>query len=203
MKATKLVALGGMLIVLALVGGVWLANASRRDGPLAANTTSSLPLDGLPSIDKTLRDLEGWLPSWQADGELVKLSTTLEKATSSSSWSAQVYAPGRGQIAQAVITEEGVRVIREGTAPYAQQTLATPRRFKGEALLRRWWGEGGAEVWQRPDANSLHLWLGRRSDGIAVWQITVLSTSGELLDFWQARADTGAVLTISSNGGIE
>jgi hypothetical protein len=114
-------------------------------------------------------------------------------------------------LAIAVVRGNEVLVLREQAALYKQQALDLAGwEVDSDVLVSHWWGEmGGQTVWTMPQARTLSLRLGRlgrarqasmEASPPISWQLSVISDQGDLMAFWEARADTGETIVLQHTG---
>jgi hypothetical protein len=132
------------------------------------------------------------------------LSSGTVDAVKESGWTFQVYSPQSRRLAIAVVRGNEVLVLREQTALYKQQTLDLEAwEVDSDVLLSHWWNEmGGHAVWAMPQARTLSLRLGHKGQRntehprAILWQLSVINNQGDLMAFWEARADTGETINV-------
>ncbi len=118
-------------------------------------------------------------------------------------WTFQLYSPSKQQLAIVLVGQSQVWVLKKQTALYPQKTLPLSAwQVDSDEFIANWWEEGGGSaLWRHPEAQSLHMRLGLRKDGVAIWTLNLISTKGALLNTWSMRADTGEVIPINVSGG--
>jgi hypothetical protein len=173
-----------------------------------ANSPSSPPAVGGQSARQAHAALRTWATNWAADAGIVAVSASLSASTvdvaKESGWTFQVYSPQRRRLAIAVVRGNEVLVLREQAALYKQRTLDLESwEVDSDVLLSHWWNElDGQAVWAVPRARTLSLRLGHKgqpdteSSHLVAWQLSVISDQGDLMAFWEARADTGETMNI-------
>ncbi|MEA3310425.1 MAG: hypothetical protein U9Q70_13085 [Chloroflexota bacterium] len=196
MNKKSLLVLGLGLIAVALVTALLLIlNPTRR----ASETPPAPPppqLGGGSTAQEAYRALQPWATDWSAENNLIALSASLQKVgQTEGGWTCQLYAPAKKKLAVVTVVTGEVRLLKEQTALYPQQTIdPTAWPLDSSDLFAQWWTERGAVIWSQPQAQSLYFQLSTQPDDTVTWTISVLSTEGKVLDFWEVNAATGEVI---------
>jgi hypothetical protein len=186
------------LAVLIVLGLSWL---QPRPSTGVERRSLPVPLAQLPEAQEAYATLQQWSPSWAEDAGMVNagLAVPIKSAHDGAGWSFQVYSPGKKRLATVLIMGREVRELQQRSTPYRQQTLpADGWSISSAAVLRDWWQARGAQLWEEAPTGTLHLHLGRRRGGAITWQVIVQDAEGQLLDFWEVDAQTGAVIDAPS-----
>lgn len=197
MNRKALLILGWGLIAVALVAALLLiVNPAEREAE-ALPTVTPPPIGGGSTAQEAYSVLQPWTANWAEESGLVSLSTSLQKETSTQGgWTFQLYSPNKKKIAIANVNGPDVSLLKEQTALYPQQTLPPEAwELNSNTLFARWWAERGAVIWSDPSAQSLYFQLGRKKNGAFSWTISVLTTAGQVLDFWEIDALTAEPIT--------
>ena len=186
------VVIAGLLLL------VWLGGQ-----PLTGKNTQPPP--HLPqSAADAAAVLQAWLTdNWAADGVFVACTLTLSRHDpAENDWTFQVYSEQKNRLLVAMVQEREVKVLRD-IVPLYRQLVLPEAAWKQDSpdILAAWWRAGGATAWNSPQASMMALRLGMREDGIPSWQLTLTPDDVSLLEYWEIRADTGALLEHSSTGG--
>ncbi len=209
-----LVGLGMILVAVLIALGVAMFQSYAPIG--RANSPSLPPTVGGQSAQRAYAALQTWTSDWAPDAEVVAVSASLSSSAvdvaKESGWTFQVYSPKSRRLAIAVVRGNEVLVLREQAALYRQQTLDLAGwEVDSDVLVSHWWREmGGHAVWTMSQARTLSLRLGRpgrtRQTSMdtsppILWQLSVISDQGDLMAFWEARADTGETIKVLQHTG--
>lgn len=188
------------VVTLGLLLLVWQAGMSSSGGAASAQSPPHLS----QSAGEAWAVLQAWLPEhWAADGQAVACTITLAKSASmDSEWTFQVYSPQKNHLLIVVVRGQDVQVLRDVAALYRQAVLPdTAWRRDSQEVLTTWWRAGGAAAWNAATTSSVVMHLGLREAGVPSWQLTRMTEDLATLEYWEIRADTGALLEHSSTGG--
>ena len=200
-----LVGLGMILLAVLVALGVVVFQTYT---PVGRASPPPPPPVGGQSARMAYAALQTWVKDWAPDAGIVAMSSSLSSSTvdavKESGWTFQVYSPQSRRLAIAVVRGNEVLVLREQRALYKQQMLDLEAwEVDSDVLLSHWWNEmGGHAVWAMPQARTLSLRLGHRGQmdaehpRVTSWQLSVINDQGDLMAFWEARADTGETIKV-------
>jgi len=196
----KIWLLGLAMILLAIVAALALGLAKQSNGPV--NPGKPPALGGTQTAQQAYAALQRWASKWANDTRTIAVSGSLSRDGLGSGWTFQVYSPKTKKLAIVMVKEDEVTVVREQRALYPQQTMSIDAwKLDSEALLAHWWQERGYVTWANPDAHTVYLNLSAREQGLLSWKLSVINPEGDLLEFWEARADTGETIQVYKPGG--
>jgi len=203
MKLRKRLYAVAILLAVVIVGLLllaWIAGIS----PTSRIASAQPP----PRLSQSAVDaaavLQAWLTdNWAADGAFVACTLTLSRDDPvKNDWTFQVHSKQKNRLLVAVVRDQEVKVLRD-IVPLYHQSVLSEAAWKQDSpdILATWWRAGGADAWNTPHASMMVLRLGMREDGIPAWQLALTTDDANVLEYWEIRADTGALLEHSSAGG--
>ncbi|MEA3309976.1 MAG: hypothetical protein U9Q70_10750, partial [Chloroflexota bacterium] len=182
MNKKFLLILGLGLIAIALGAVFLLVIVPPRPGNEALPTLPPPQIGGRSNAQAAYQALQSWATNWSAKSGLIALSASLQKVgQTEGGWTCQLYAPAKKKLAVVTVVTGEVRLLKEQTALYPQQTIdpaAWP--LDSSTLFTQWWTERGAVIWSQPQAQSLYFQLSTQPDDTVTWTISVLSTEGKV-----------------------
>lgn len=188
------------IVIIGLIIVVWLGGI-----PSTGSARSSQPPPQLSqSATKAAVIMRTWLvDNWETDGAFVACTLTLSRHDpAESDWTFQVYSPQKSRLLVAMVHDQDIKVLRDVAALYPQSILPKAAwKRDSQDIITTWWRAGGATAWNSPQAAMMALRLGMREDGIPSWQLTLATDNVDELEYWEIRADTGALLEHSYAGG--
>jgi len=200
----KLWLLLGLLTVLLAVGTALGLMFVQSQNPASA-LVAVPPVGGTQSARQAYASVQQWAKGWAQDVQLVSISASLVKSEGVGiGWSFQVYSKTKGKVAVVLVEPERVWVLREKSIRYPQRSIeAQSWAIDSTQFLARWWAARGETIWQRRNAQSMHLNLRNEKGGPTVWQISILDAQGNLIEYWGIHAHNGEVLYEGVSGGTQ
>ncbi|MBN1487675.1 MAG: hypothetical protein JW981_08540 [Anaerolineae bacterium] len=186
------------MILLAGVVALLLGAAQPGTGP---TTGGGVPIIGGISARQAYETLQNWSAEWASDAGITSASTAILRNGQGSGWTFQVYSPGRKHLATVLINGNEVVVLKDQRIPRTQKRIDTTAwQIDSNRIIANWWNARGQTLWNSEEAHSLYLYLEHNQQNDLTWQLILLNKEGDLMDSWDAHADTGEPI---QRGGTE
>lgn len=194
------------LLTILLALGTALLIGITQSGAGAQPAQTALPKPGgVMTAKQAYETLQEWSKTWAPDAEVSAISASLLKSEGEGQWwSFQVYSKLQQRLGMVLIQPNQVWLLREAKAVYPQKIIDQQAwKLDSDDFLSEWWSQRGSTLWKTSDAQSMHVHLGTQKDNTLIWQISLMNTSGDLIEYWVVSADTGEVLSSGVSGGNE
>ncbi len=183
---------------------VWQISMQRSAAPSGGAPAQAGPPRPAQPAGAAYTVFQDWSRTNWADDAVVIACTTIihRRRPGGDGWTFQAYSAQKNRLMVALVQEQEVRVLREISALYHQTALPVSAwKKESAAMIDVWWREGGSTRWNAAGTQALALRLGVAANGVPTWQFSIMTDDLNLLEYWEIRADTGALLEHSRTGG--
>ncbi len=201
MKSRTLFFLGITLLVAALVLAIvtGLITPDMLTRPDTSTAQATLPvIAGGQSAREAFEQVMTWAGDQDLTLEPVSISIISRRDEPAARWTFLLYQAEKKKLWIVNATPEGVQVLRERAALYAQRPFAPDVwTVDSDTVVSSWWAANGETTWSDPEAHSLSLHLGQDASGALAWTVAVLDQKSQVLDVFRIDAETGDILPLS------